>query len=115
VDGDETFVDVPASPARNTIFEGKLEDVGDTFKYVFNEQIVANGAITVNAAHQYLLGPTAVGELIIGQSRCATTATAFSTTTTAAAGSGGGAAAAAAPAGVWPRPVGLRGGWLPSV
>jgi hypothetical protein len=72
-DGDDTTVDVPQSPAPNTSFEGTIEAVGDTFRYVFNEQIRnADGSITVNAAHQYLLGPTAVGELIIGQSRCGT-------------------------------------------
>jgi len=80
VEGDETYVVVPANPAPNTSFDGKLEDVGDTFKYIFNEQIKQpDGSITVNAAHQILLGPTAVGELIIGQSRCATTASAFAT------------------------------------
>ena len=48
----------------------------DTFRYVFNEQIRnADGSITVNAAHQYVLGPTAVGELIIVQSRCGTPST----------------------------------------
>ena len=80
VTGDETFVTIPASPPANTVIEGKLEDVGDSFRYVFNEQIVKDGAITVNAAHQILLGPTAVGDLVIGQSRCATNDTALSTT-----------------------------------
>lgn len=84
--------------------------MGDTFKYVFNEQVVANGAITVNADHQYLLGPTAVGEFIIGQSRCATTAATFPTTTVAA-GSNGGAAATAAPAGGLAK-TGRTTGWL---
>jgi len=78
VQGDETFVDVPARPEPNTTYTGKVESVGDTFRYVFNEQVVqADGSIIVNAAHQYLLGPTAVGELILGQSRCATTSGAF--------------------------------------
>ncbi|MDQ4132588.1 MAG: hypothetical protein M3179_05125 [Actinomycetota bacterium] len=75
VDGDETVVDLPADPAPNTSFNGTLEDVGDTFRVVLNEHVTSDGSITVNAAHMYLLGPTAVGDLIIGQSRCATTAT----------------------------------------
>ena len=74
VEGDETFVQVPANPSPNQTFEGRIEGVGDTFRYVFNEQVVRDGSITVNAAHQYLLGPTATGELIIGQSRCGTSA-----------------------------------------
>ncbi len=71
VEGDETFATIPANPAPNTTIEGVLEDVGDTFRYIFNEQIVEDGSIIVNAARQILLGPTAVGEVIIGQSRCA--------------------------------------------
>ncbi|HEV8115693.1 MAG TPA: choice-of-anchor P family protein, partial [Acidimicrobiales bacterium] len=73
-------VPVPADPAPNTVIEGKLEGIGDSFRLVFNEQIVEDGAITVNAAHQILLGPTAVGDLVIGQSRCATNDTALSPT-----------------------------------
>lgn len=76
VEGDETVVPVPRNPAPNTVYEGTIESVGDSFRYVFNEQVVnADGSITVNAAHQYLLGPTAVGELIIGRSTCGVTAT----------------------------------------
>ena len=43
---------------------------GDTFRAVFNEQVVdADGAITVNAVHLYLLGPTAVGDVVIARSQ----------------------------------------------
>lgn len=67
--GDETIVVIPTNPAPNTAYTGTVEGVGDSFRYVFNEQIVnPDGSLTVNAAHQYLLGPTAVGDLIIGQS-----------------------------------------------
>jgi hypothetical protein len=83
-DADDTVVQVSANPAPNTAIEGKIETVGDTFRAVFNEQQTASGSITVNAVHMYLLGPTAVGELIVGQSRCAATAG-----TAAAASSGG--------------------------
>jgi len=78
VDGDETVVPVPANPPPNTSFDGTLNSVGDTYRFVVNEQITKpDGSIIVNAAHQYANGPTAKGELVIGQSRCATTATAF--------------------------------------
>jgi len=61
---------------------------------VVNEQITTPaGSIIVNAAHQFALGPTAVGELVIGQSRCSTSATAF---TAAPGGAPVGTAAAAA-------------------
>ena len=93
-DGDETEVTIPASPAPNTTHTGSIEAVGDTFRYVFNEQVrSADGSITVNAAHLYLLGPTAVGELIIGQSRCGITAA------TGSGGSGGGGTQTAAGSG----------------
>lgn len=70
VEGDETIVAIPAKPAPNTIYEGEINSVGDRFRYVFNEQIGnPDGSLTVNAGHQYLLGPTAVGDVIIGQSR----------------------------------------------
>jgi hypothetical protein len=82
-EADDTVVQVPDNPGANTSYEGKIESVGDTFRYVFNEQVKnADGSITVNAAHQYLLGPTAVGDVIIGQSRCGSA-------TVAAAGGGG--------------------------
>ena len=74
VEGDETLVSVPTNLAPNTTFNGQIESVGDSFRYVFNEQIRnPDGSITVNAAHQYFLGPTAVGDLIIGQSVCGVT------------------------------------------
>jgi hypothetical protein len=87
VDGDEVSVDVPSNPGANTSFDGKVESVGDTFRVVFNEQQTSGRSITVNAMHMYLLGPTAVGDLIIGQSRCSVTA---SGSGGAAGGSGGG-------------------------
>jgi hypothetical protein len=74
-EADDTIVNLPANPAVNTSFEGKLEGIGDSFRIVLNEQTRSSGSITVNAAHMYLLGPTAVGEAIIGQSRCGATAT----------------------------------------
>jgi hypothetical protein len=76
-------VPVPANPAPNDTITGMITNVGDSFKYVFNEQVVhADGSITVNAGHEYLLGPTAKGDLIFGQVRCARTAVAASGTGT---------------------------------
>lgn len=73
--GTPIVVAVPANPAPNTTYEGTYESAGDRFRYVFNEQKVnPDGTITVNAAHQYFLGPSTVGDLIIGQSVCGVTA-----------------------------------------
>ena len=94
VDGDDTDVTVPSNPAPNTTYTGTIEAVGDTFRYVLNEQVrSADGTLTVNAAHMYLLGPTAVGDLIIGQSRCGITEA------TGSGGGGGGGSQAAAGSG----------------
>ena len=83
VEGDETIVVIPTNPAPNTAYNGTFETVGDRFRYVFNEQIVnPDGSLTVNAAHLYLLGPTAVGDVIIGQSRCGVTAAPTAATVT---------------------------------
>jgi len=50
VSGDETTVVIPTNPAPNTTFTGQLQSVGDTFRYVSNEQIVnPDGSITVGA------------------------------------------------------------------
>jgi len=84
VDGDETVVAVPTSPAPNTSFDGVLNSVGDSFRYVFNEQVInPDGSITVTAAHQIAIGPTAVGDLYIGQVTCGVTAVPGVTTTAA--------------------------------
>ncbi|MDQ6616537.1 MAG: hypothetical protein M3083_17795, partial [Actinomycetota bacterium] len=84
-----TTVQVPANPPANDTINGTLQVNGslDTFKWVFNEQMVnPQGSITVNAAHQYLFGPTGRGDVIIGQAFCARSVSASS-------GSGGGLAA----------------------
>ncbi len=58
------------APAPNTEYRGTLNHVGDSWRIVFNEQILGPETITVNAVHMYLLGPTAVGDMVIGSSRC---------------------------------------------
>jgi hypothetical protein len=78
---------VADNPAPNTgPVTGHIHVNGaqDNFHVVFNEQITnADGSLTVNAVHEFLDGPTAVGDLIIGQSVCGVTAAAGPTTTTA--------------------------------
>lgn len=49
--------------------------VNDRFTIVCNEEIFDEDAITVNAVHMYLTGPTAIGEMVIGQSHCDVVAT----------------------------------------
>ena len=67
----KTTEPVPASPAPNYTRTGTLDHVGDSYRIVFNEQVTnTDGSKTVNAAHMYLLGPTAVGDLVIGSSTC---------------------------------------------
>ena len=89
-DADDVVVQLPANPAPNTSFNGKIENVGDTFRVVVNEQVASSGSITVNAVHLFLLGPTAVGDLIIGQSRCALTAATTGGGGTGSTSTGGG-------------------------
>jgi hypothetical protein len=74
---------VPANPPVGFTLTGTLDHIGDSFRVVYNEQVTEGGSITVNAIHMFLLGPTAVGELVVGQSRCGLTA-----------GAGGGGAGA---------------------
>ena len=69
-------VPVPDNPEPGHTVEGTIDHVGDRYRIVFNEQTTnPDGSLTVNAAHMYLLGDIAVGELIIGQSICGLTAT----------------------------------------
>jgi hypothetical protein len=86
VGGDETNVAVPPNPAPNTFLPGRLETIGDSFRYIFNEQVAnPDGSLTVYAVHLELLGPTAVGDVYIGAVTCdvgATGTTSSSTTTT---------------------------------
>lgn len=65
---------IPTNPPVNYLRAGEITNVGDRFRAVFNEQIRnADGSITVNAYHLYMLGPFARGEMIVGSSTCGTT------------------------------------------
>jgi len=68
-DGNPTSMEkVPSHPEPNFTREG-VNVLGDHFRAVFNEQTAdPDGTITVNAVHLYLLGPTAVGDVVIAQS-----------------------------------------------
>jgi hypothetical protein len=58
-------------PPVNYTRSGTIDHVGDRWRIVLNEQIEnPDGSLTVNAAHMFLLGPIAVGEMIIGSSTC---------------------------------------------
>ncbi|MGH9177893.1 MAG: hypothetical protein ACRD0N_04990 [Acidimicrobiales bacterium] len=66
-------VAVPENPDPGFTLSGHLHvnDTVEEFEYIFNEQVVnADGSITVSAVHQRLLGPTAVGDLIVGRAVC---------------------------------------------
>ncbi len=66
-----TTVAVPNPTPKNYTVHGEVTNVGDTFDIVFNEHLVgADGSLTENGAHMYLLGPTAVGDEVIAQSIC---------------------------------------------
>ena len=67
---------IPTEPPANYTRTGTIDHVGDSYRIVFNEQIVhPDGSRTVNAAHMYLLGPTAVGDMVVGSSTCGPVAT----------------------------------------
>ena len=68
-----TTVPIPDKPAPNTVIEGTIDHVGDRFRMVFNEQVIQGGTLTVRAAHMYLLGNIAVGDMIVGESVCGVT------------------------------------------
>jgi hypothetical protein len=59
---------IPTHPPVNLALTGTTSN-GDNFKAVFNEQTVgADGTISVVAVHLYLLGPTAIGDVVIAES-----------------------------------------------
>ena len=74
---------IPISPDPNTMRTGTIDDVGDTYRIVLNEQIEdpTTGALTVNAVHLYYLGPWAQGDVVIGSSTCGVAVVAATTTT----------------------------------
>lgn len=86
VNGDGDYLDdgehppavvaVPIEPTPGTEFTGHIHVNGEqnNWRYVFNEQATnADGSLTVYAAHQYLLGPIAVGDLWVGRADCGVT------------------------------------------
>lgn len=66
-----TIVNVPSNPGINYTVPFELNHIGDHGVVVFNERITnGDGSVTLNAVHMYLQGPTAVGDMVIGQARC---------------------------------------------
>jgi hypothetical protein len=74
---------IPIQPDVNYTRTGTMDDVGDTYRIVLNEQIEDpfTGALTVNAVHLYFLGPFTEGEVVIASSTCGVWVTASTTTT----------------------------------
>ena len=61
---------VPTTPPVNHTVKGTVA-TGDAFKLVFNEQKKGrDGTVTVAAVHLYLLGPLAVGDVVVAESYC---------------------------------------------
>lgn len=68
---------VPANPAPNYSINGQINLSAtdtETFTDIFNEQTVSGTTLTVTAVHEVLHGPTAKGDVYIGQSVCGTNA-----------------------------------------
>jgi hypothetical protein len=67
-------VTIPTAPAANTSYSGHLHlggGVTDDFTVVFNEQVTnPDGSRTINAVHEYFLGPSLKGDLIVGRVVC---------------------------------------------
>lgn len=69
---------VPANPAPGFSINGQIDLSAtdtETFTDIFNDQTVSGGTLTVNALHEVLHGPTAKGDVFVGQSVCGTNAT----------------------------------------
>lgn len=64
---------LPAEPAPNTTYAATGSGSEAAFTVVLNEQEVDAAGITVNAVHIRLDGPSGAGDIVLGQSRCATT------------------------------------------
>jgi len=61
---------VPATPPVNHTVKGTIS-TGDAFRLVLNEQKKSrDGTVTVVGVHLYLLGPLAVGDVVVAESYC---------------------------------------------
>lgn len=62
---------VPENPPPNYRVDFTINNVGDSGYMLFNEQIFnLDGSLTINGSHMYMLGPTAKGDVVIGQVTC---------------------------------------------
>jgi hypothetical protein len=65
---------IPSNPTAGLTVNGTLNHIGDSFSIVFNQQTTnADGSKTVIGAHMYLLGPTAVGDMVVASATCGVT------------------------------------------
>ncbi|MGH9177193.1 MAG: hypothetical protein ACRD0N_01375 [Acidimicrobiales bacterium] len=75
---DPVVVTIPSSPAPNTTYTGHIHLSGtsvDSWQAVFNEHVTnGNGSSTVNALHEYFIGPILLGHMSLGRSTCGVTA-----------------------------------------
>jgi len=65
-----TTVAIPANPEPNTEMTGTIDNIGDSYRIVFNEVVTEGGVTTARAVHYYLLGPSGKGDAIIGEVAC---------------------------------------------
>jgi hypothetical protein len=67
-------VAIPTNPAANATHTGHIHLNGgarDDFRVVFNEQVTnADGSVSVHGVHEYFLGPSLRGDLIVGRAVC---------------------------------------------
>jgi hypothetical protein len=65
---------IPSNPTPGLTINGTLNHIGDSFSIVFNKQTTnADGSKTIEGAHMYLLGPTAVGDMVVASATCGVT------------------------------------------
>lgn len=93
---------VPANPAPGFSINGQIDlspTDTETFTDIFNDQTVSGGTLTVNALHEVLHGPTAKGDVFVGQSVCGTNVTpaAVSSSNPGSGAAGSGTSGASSP------------------
>ncbi|MGH9177192.1 MAG: hypothetical protein ACRD0N_01370 [Acidimicrobiales bacterium] len=74
---DPVLVSIPTSPAANLEHTGHIHlaaNSTDSWRIVFNEQVTnPDGSSTVNALHEYFIGPILLGHMSLGRSTCGVT------------------------------------------
>jgi hypothetical protein len=69
-----TIEGIPLNPPPGLTIHGTINQVGDHFRIVFNEQTTnPDGSTNVVGAHMYLEGPIAVGDMLVAGATCGVT------------------------------------------